>query len=47
MRKGCAIRAAVEAGKIDEDRYASYVELFYELSKVSKLQREQPGHGLD
>ncbi len=28
----CAIRAAVEAGEIDPDRYASYVELFEELS---------------
>ena len=41
---GCAIRAAVEAGEIDEYRYDSYVGLFYELSEVSKQQREQPDH---
>lgn len=29
---GCAIQEAVEAGEIDPDRYASYVELFEELS---------------
>lgn len=40
---GCAIRSAVEAGEIDEYRYDSYVGLFYELSEVSKLLREQPG----
>ncbi|HSW47265.1 MAG TPA: ribosome small subunit-dependent GTPase A [Phycisphaerae bacterium] len=41
---GCAIKAAVEAGGIDADRYDSYVGLFYELSEASKLQREQPDH---
>ncbi|NLX13278.1 MAG: ribosome small subunit-dependent GTPase A [Phycisphaerales bacterium] len=30
--QGCAIRTAVEEGEIDPDRYASYVELFEELS---------------
>lgn len=30
--QGCAIRAAVEAGEIDPERYASYVELFEEIS---------------
>lgn len=45
--EGCAIRLAVEAGEIDQDRYDSYVGLFYELSKVSKQQREQPGHRTD
>ncbi len=43
--EGCAIRSAVEAGHIERDRYDSYVELFYELSEVSKLLREKPGHG--
>ena len=33
---GCAIKAAVEAGEIDEDRYRSYVELFLELSESQR-----------
>ncbi len=28
---GCAVRAAVEAGKIDEGRYASYLAIFESL----------------
>lgn len=31
---GCAIKAAVEAGEIDPMRYASYVELFMDLSEL-------------
>jgi ribosome biogenesis GTPase / thiamine phosphate phosphatase len=34
--EGCAIIAAVKAGEIDESRYASYVELFYDLSDVKR-----------
>ena len=30
----CAVKAAVEAGRIDPARYDSYVELFYELSEA-------------
>ncbi len=37
---GCAIIAAVESGEIDESRYASYVELFYELSDVKRTAYE-------
>lgn len=36
--EGCAIRAAVEDGRIDGDRYASYLELFMELSQVRASQ---------
>lgn len=32
----CAIQAAVEAGEIDPERYASYVELFEELGAARK-----------
>lgn len=31
---GCAIKAAIENGEIDPARYASYVELFMELSEL-------------
>lgn len=34
--EGCEIKAAVKSGEIDESRYASYVELFYELSDVKR-----------
>jgi len=34
--KDCAVKSAVEAGKIDRRRYDSYVQLFYELSEVKK-----------
>jgi len=33
----CAIKSAVASGKIDQQRYDSYVNLFYELSEVNKL----------
>ncbi|UCD28670.1 MAG: ribosome small subunit-dependent GTPase A [Planctomycetota bacterium] len=32
----CAVKAAVEAGQIDQRRYDSYVNLFYELSETKK-----------
>jgi ribosome biogenesis GTPase / thiamine phosphate phosphatase len=34
--EGCAIKAAVQSGKIDQSRYASYVELFYDLSDTKR-----------
>lgn len=34
--EGCAVKAAVADGEIDASRYASYVELFYELSDVKR-----------
>jgi ribosome biogenesis GTPase / thiamine phosphate phosphatase len=36
--EGCAVKAAMENGEIDESRYASYVELFYDLSDVKRAQ---------
>lgn len=38
--EGCAIKAAMESGEIDESRYASYVELFYDLSDVKRARYE-------
>ena len=38
--EGCEVKAAVESGEIDESRYASYVELFYELSDVKRAAYE-------
>ncbi len=33
--KGCAVRAAVEAGKIAESRYGSYLRMFEEAGKIN------------
>lgn len=38
--EGCSVKAAMKNGEIDESRYASYVELFYELSDVKRAQYE-------
>ena len=41
--KGCAIRAAVEAGKIAQSRYDSYVKLYESVKDLKewKLGKEQ------
>jgi len=38
--EGCAVKAAVEAGQIDRNRYESYVKLFYDLSETRRTLRE-------
>ncbi len=38
--EGCAVKAAMESGQIDESRYASYVEMFYDLSDVKRAAYE-------
>ncbi|MEG2842558.1 MAG: ribosome small subunit-dependent GTPase A, partial [Ruthenibacterium sp.] len=38
--KGCAVRAAVEAGEIDKTRYASYVALYEEASETKDWERQ-------
>lgn len=37
--KGCAVRAALDAGEIDKTRYASYTTLYEEAEKVPDWQR--------
>ncbi len=38
--KGCAVRAAVEAGKIHPSRYASYVKLYEQASQIKDWERK-------
>ena len=38
---GCAIRAAVETGKLDESRYESYLKLDEEIEKLEKRQKKR------
>ncbi len=43
---GCAIRAAVEKGELDEDRYSSYIKLkkeseHYEMSYLDKRKKDK------
>ncbi|MBK1829812.1 ribosome small subunit-dependent GTPase A [Verrucomicrobiaceae bacterium R5-34] len=38
--KGCAIRAAVESGELDEGRYESYLKLDEEIEKLEKRQKK-------
>ena len=42
---GCAVRAAVEAGAVDENQYANYMKLkreaeFYEMTKLEKREKD-------
>lgn len=37
--KGCAVRAAVEAGRISASRYESYLRMFEEASKINEWER--------
>ena len=39
VEKGCAVRAALEAGALDETRYASYVMLYDEAKETLDWQR--------
>jgi ribosome biogenesis GTPase len=47
---GCAVRAAIEGGKLDEDRYSSYMKLkkeseYYEMSYLDKRKKDRAfGH---
>ena len=38
VEKGCAVRAALEAGEIDKTRYESYVTLYNEAKEVKEWQ---------
>ncbi len=43
---GCAVRAAIENGELDEDRYASYMKLkkeseYYEMSYLEKRKKDK------
>ncbi|MEG1381684.1 MAG: ribosome small subunit-dependent GTPase A, partial [Ruthenibacterium sp.] len=38
--KGCAVRAAAQAGEIDATRYASYVALYNEASETKDWERQ-------
>ena len=38
---GCAIRAAVESGELDESRYESYLKLDEEIEKLEKRQKKR------
>ena len=38
--KGCAIREAVEQGKLDEDRYESYLKLDEEIETLQQRQKK-------
>jgi ribosome biogenesis GTPase len=38
--EGCAVKAAMASGQIDESRYASYVEMFYDLSDTKRAKYE-------
>lgn len=39
--KGCAIRSAVEAGKLDASRYESYLKLDEEIEKLKRRQKKR------
>lgn len=38
VEKGCAVRAALEAGELDKTRYESYVTLYHEAEEVKEWQ---------
>jgi ribosome biogenesis GTPase len=43
---GCAVRAAIENGELDEERYASYMKLkkeseYYEMSYLDKRKKDK------
>jgi ribosome biogenesis GTPase len=43
---GCAVRAAVENGELNEDRYSSYIKLkneseYYEMSYLEKRKKDR------
>ncbi len=46
LEPGCAIRAAVEGGELNEDRYSSYIKLkkeseYYEMSYLDKRKKDK------
>ena len=41
MMQGCAIRAAVESGQLDEGRYEGYLKLDEEIDKLRQRQKKR------
>ena len=41
MTVGCAIRAAVESGQLDEGRYEGYLKLDEEIEKLRQRQKKR------